>query len=123
MLVVMRVDLRGLAVVVVTVGSLSVVDGGCRSTVTNPGESDSRSSDATTSDARADATCPPKPSRCVAPSGAEDALACYAPCSTDADCADPCEPFCRIQGLPMGGDYLCNGTIRVCHANRLDDCS
>jgi hypothetical protein len=52
----------------------------------------------------------------------QDALACFAPCTSDADCRNPCMPYCSIQGLVEGGDYNCNGQIQVCRSIPQDDC-
>jgi hypothetical protein len=52
----------------------------------------------------------------------QDALACFAPCTSDSDCRDPCLPYCSIQGLVEGGDFNCNGQIQVCRSTRQDDC-
>ena len=76
----------------------------------------------------ADVVCPsPDESGPCQPGGfnfndEQAALACFSRCSSDADCTDPCQPYCSIQGLVEGGDYNCNGQIRVCRSLRQDDC-
>jgi hypothetical protein len=49
-------------------------------------------------------------------------LLCHQTCNTDADCSDPCRPNCRTLGLFSGGDYNCNGHVRVCGTSTLDQC-
>lgn len=48
--------------------------------------------------------------------------ACYRGCNTSSDCKDPAKPHCSRMGLLMGGDSNCNGIVKVCRANALDDC-
>lgn len=47
---------------------------------------------------------------------------CHQRCETDADCTDPCRPACHTLGLFSGGDWNCNGRVRVCDTHRVDDC-
>jgi hypothetical protein len=46
----------------------------------------------------------------------------YLRCATDADCCEPDRPYCRTLGLYQGGDYSCNGSVRVCDAQPRNDC-
>jgi hypothetical protein len=47
---------------------------------------------------------------------------CHQSCETDADCSDPCRPACHTLGLFSGGDWNCNGRVRVCGTRSFDDC-
>ncbi len=49
-------------------------------------------------------------------------LLCHQTCETDADCSDPCHPSCHTLGLFSGGDWNCNGKVRVCGTRTRDDC-
>lgn len=48
---------------------------------------------------------------------------CYQECIEDADCMDPCRPYCRRLGLYNGGDFNCNRVVRICRAEDRDDCA
>src|SRR5262245_3976838 len=47
---------------------------------------------------------------------------CYQRCTRDDECTDPERPFCSIQGFAKGGDYSCNGAVRLCRCWPDDDC-
>lgn len=47
---------------------------------------------------------------------------CVIPCASDADCDDTGLPFCSTKGLYRGGDYYCNGTMKVCREARQNQC-
>ena len=53
--------------------------------------------------------------------GVGDGL-CYKACATAADCPDPARPNCSVLGLWKGGDWACNGRVRICMAERRNDC-
>lgn len=48
---------------------------------------------------------------------------CYQRCNRDEDCQDSQRPHCAIQGRFQGGDFLCNGSVRVWRCGRADDCA
>jgi hypothetical protein len=48
---------------------------------------------------------------------------CHTKCETDKDCKDPCRPHCTDVGLWSGGDYGCNGTVRMCSDQVQDYCT
>ncbi len=54
--------------------------------------------------------------------GLEGDNRCYQRCGTNDDCKDPARPFCSILGLFKGGDYQCNGGVRVCRCKQRNDC-
>ncbi|MEI9951668.1 MAG: hypothetical protein WDO74_22480 [Pseudomonadota bacterium] len=66
--------------------------------------------------------CGPTPGGDRSCSLAGDQL-CHQVCTTDADCSDPCRPYCRTIGLYAGGDYGCNRKLWVCSASNFDQCS
>ena len=47
---------------------------------------------------------------------------CHQECTSDADCTDPCRPRCHVLGLYQGGDFKCNGRVRVCGTATYDEC-
>lgn len=47
---------------------------------------------------------------------------CHRRCASDADCGDPCRPFCRVLGLWDGYDSSCNAGVRICRERDVDDC-
>ncbi len=47
---------------------------------------------------------------------------CYQRCTADGECKDPQRPLCRVRGLFMGGDYNCNGVVRVCSCSVTNEC-
>lgn len=48
---------------------------------------------------------------------------CHRECASDADCTDPCRPYCRQLGLYNGGDFNCNRVVTICRAEDRDDCA
>ncbi|MBN1773302.1 MAG: hypothetical protein JXB32_18715 [Deltaproteobacteria bacterium] len=50
-------------------------------------------------------------------------LTMYIRCSSNEDCCESARPYCSVLGLFNGGDWNCNGTVRVCRDERADDCT
>jgi hypothetical protein len=48
---------------------------------------------------------------------------CYKRCDTDANCQDPCHPFCAQIGLSNHSDYGCEATVKICLASPLHQCA
>ncbi len=46
---------------------------------------------------------------------------CHLRCGSDGDCPDAV-PYCRTLGLYSGGDYSCNGSVRICRDADQNDC-
>jgi len=46
---------------------------------------------------------------------------CHLRCQSDADCPDSA-PNCHVLGLALGGDFNCNGSVRICAQATRDDC-
>lgn len=43
-------------------------------------------------------------------------------CTSDSQCTREV-PFCRTLGLYKGGDFICNGSVRICRPVDHDDCT
>jgi hypothetical protein len=69
-----------------------------------------------------DRACGPTPGGALSCGSDEGDLRCHKLCATDAECADPCRPHCHTLGLFSGGDYQCNGHVRVCGTSTSDEC-
>jgi len=48
---------------------------------------------------------------------------CHRECGRDADCTDPCRPYCRRLGLFSSGDFNCNRIVMICRAEDRSDCT
>ena len=46
---------------------------------------------------------------------------CYLRCGSDRDCPEAV-PYCRTLGLYSGGDFNCNGSVRICREADRSDC-
>jgi hypothetical protein len=46
---------------------------------------------------------------------------CHFRCGSDGDCPEAA-PYCRTLGLFSGGDFNCNGSVRICREVDRNDC-
>ena len=47
---------------------------------------------------------------------------CHLRCQSDGDCPDSA-PNCHAVGLFLGGDFGCNGSVRICGQATRDECA
>jgi hypothetical protein len=47
---------------------------------------------------------------------------CYTECKSDAECTNPCRPYCRTLGFHQGTDNACTAPKKVCRGDDKNDC-